>query len=714
MKTIYEYIDDLLAGNASPVIFEIGANTGSDTVKLASIPGSVVHAFEPEPRCNLSGMPANVKVNRVAVSDSTGEAIFNLSDSPGHVWTYSSSLLRPKNHLTAHKHVHFEKQVKVKTITLDEYCMENGVDSIDFVWMDVQGAEEKVFMGGSSILQKTKYIYTEYSDDEMYEGQAPLKKLLDMLGTFEVVAVWPREPSNVLLKNNQYKENMIIRIDDFPTGVRPVLPDISMFFRILDVFEENCVTFHLGIVPDVLQNCVNDADKAKLKKYKYLVPVQHGYDHRYYEKSSFLVKAGDPFNRKTLGVFNEFENVDPVVVTQRVMKGKLLLESFFGRKVDHYIPVCNHIDAVLLNALRNNRFSRVFTMPYNQQKVAGIRQVLTGYSGKLSAWDGMPVGCLGLHITWEYDYMQEYGWDAWIKQFNGKILGRTTVAVQPDETITPRKDAPSIPHVANFYWNTETPMSLLRFLTLKSFRHHHPDWIMNLWTSGSNTGNVWKGNTEQQDFQSKPTGRNYMADVPGLKVNILQFNYSIAKELAPNYISDIARFRTIEEGGWFFDLDQIFLRNFDDLCNYDFVAGRGGDGSMYCGVLGASPFSGIPALVNRLQVARLARSTSLPVYGELGNVFLHKLSKSDEWGNASEGERHLITGFEYFYPVNNSGDVPLIYEGKIAVPATENNYALHWYGGHPRSQEFNAKYTAAFAKRSNDAVSVYCRSTGLI
>jgi len=710
---IYEWIDELLASVDNPVIFEIGANTGSDTVKLAAIEGATVHAFEPEPRCDLSGLPGNVSVNRVAVSDSKGTAEFNLSDSPGHVWTYSSSLLKPKNHLTAHKHVQFNRKVTVETIRLDDYCRDHAIGHIDFLWMDVQGAEAKVFAGAPEILKRTRYVYTEYSDDEMYEGQVPLKNLLSMLKTFSVMDVWPKEPSNVLLRNDNYHRDMIIRIDDFPTGVRPVLPDLSVFFKIFDHFEANNIRFHLGIVPDVLKTCVFPDDQERLKKYKCLIPCQHGYDHRYFEMSAKLMMAGDLFNRKTLGTFNEFDKVDPLLLNKRIANGKKYLEEFFGKPVDYYIPVCNIIDQPLINALRANRFGRVFTMKYNTAKAGPMRQILTSFSGKLADWDRSPADCIGLHITWEYDYVMEHGWEAWSRVFNEKLIHKETytLPVQKTEDEKAPKE-PEIPRVANFYWNAETPISFLRYLTIATFRYHHPGWKINLWTSGSNRSNVWNGH-EKQDFQSY-NGRNYMADLLTLNVNIMQFNYQIAEGLAPNYISDIARFRTIDEGGWFFDLDQVLCRPFDDLCCYDFVAGRGGDGSMYCGVLGASPHSEVPSLVNRNQVARLLKSKNTAQYGELGNVFLHKLSKTEEWKEATAGEKHFITGHPFFYPVKSSGEVPLIYEGKITVPDNENNYALHWYGGHPLSQEFNAKYTAEFAAGSTDSISVYCRSIGLL
>ena len=78
-----------------------------------------------------------------------------------------------------------------------------------------------------------------------------------------------------------------VRIDDFPTGIRPILDSLSIFFKIFDIFEENEIEFHLGIVPDLLKY-LDEKDLAKLLSYKYLIPCQHGYNHRYFEFSEVL------------------------------------------------------------------------------------------------------------------------------------------------------------------------------------------------------------------------------------------------------------------------------------------------------------------------------------------------------------------------------------------------------------------------------------------
>jgi hypothetical protein len=74
------------------------------------------------------------------------------------------------------------------------------ISEIDFIWMDVQGAEMEVLRGGKNTIAKTRYLYTEYSNKELYEGQANLRKLLKAVNNFDVLI---RYPGDVLLRNNQ-------------------------------------------------------------------------------------------------------------------------------------------------------------------------------------------------------------------------------------------------------------------------------------------------------------------------------------------------------------------------------------------------------------------------------------------------------------------------------------------------------------------------------
>ena len=67
--------------------------------------------------------------------------------------------------------------------TLDFFCEMNNIEKIDFIWMDVQGAEDNVFLGAKNMLkQNIKYIYTEYSNREYYVNQKNLSQVMEFVG----------------------------------------------------------------------------------------------------------------------------------------------------------------------------------------------------------------------------------------------------------------------------------------------------------------------------------------------------------------------------------------------------------------------------------------------------------------------------------------------------------------------------------------------------
>jgi 2-O-methyltransferase len=200
-----------LVGKQDPTILEIGSNDGADTLALLRVmPQAKIYCFEPEPRAvarfkkrlDLQQLD-NVRLFEIAVSDQTGEAKFYSSDSVDlpEGWDLSGSIRRPKNHLKEYRWIKFEKTISVDTCRLDDWCAETGVKHVDFIWMDVQGAEQDVIKGASKILQETRFLYTEYSNNELYEGQLSLNRLLTLLPSFELVA---RYPADVLLKNRKF------------------------------------------------------------------------------------------------------------------------------------------------------------------------------------------------------------------------------------------------------------------------------------------------------------------------------------------------------------------------------------------------------------------------------------------------------------------------------------------------------------------------------
>jgi 2-O-methyltransferase len=201
-----ELLIGLLARD-DPVILDIGSNDGAHTRWFLDLfPRARVFSFEPDPRARKR-YASNVVSDRavlfdLAISDRDGLIEFYVSSgSLGDVsddWDQSGSIREPKQHLKIWPSIKFEETIKVNTRRLDTWAAEQAVDSIDFIWADVQGAEVDLIKGGRVALSKTRYFYTEYNNTELYAGQIDLKTLLKALPEFEVVH---RYSDDVLLRN---------------------------------------------------------------------------------------------------------------------------------------------------------------------------------------------------------------------------------------------------------------------------------------------------------------------------------------------------------------------------------------------------------------------------------------------------------------------------------------------------------------------------------
>jgi len=198
---IREWVQQTFGYPGSKTFLELGSHCGIDTAWMAEIPGARIYAVEPDPRNHQPKRP-NLLVDQAAISDFDGQGLLTLSKQGwGKEWTFSSSIKEPLNHLQRYP-VTFGESVPVQMMTLDSFCERHGIGVIDFILADVQGAEAEMIRGGSAALARTRYLFTEYSDDQLYRGQPSLSEILAMLPTFRVLELWP---DDVLLENQALK-----------------------------------------------------------------------------------------------------------------------------------------------------------------------------------------------------------------------------------------------------------------------------------------------------------------------------------------------------------------------------------------------------------------------------------------------------------------------------------------------------------------------------
>jgi FkbM family methyltransferase len=221
-----------LVGKDDPVIIEVGANCGQTTVELLrAMPGATIYAFEPDPRAIAKFRDAvknpNVHLHECAIGAANGTISFHQSSGAEHLaeyskgWDQSGSIRRPNTHLKVWPWVRFEKQITVPIMTLDAWSEQHQVSAADFIWADVQGAESDLVEGATRVLRSSRYFYTEYSNDEWYEGQISLAELLAKLPDFNLVR---RYPMDALFENRRTALNEGRALK----GTRTVYPTIQL------------------------------------------------------------------------------------------------------------------------------------------------------------------------------------------------------------------------------------------------------------------------------------------------------------------------------------------------------------------------------------------------------------------------------------------------------------------------------------------------------
>ncbi len=191
-----------------PVVLEIGACYGMHTQAIFDLlKPSDYFAFEPDPR-NIDFFKVEVTDPRIqllqcAVGSENRITSFHTSTGWNPHFerehTLSGSLKEPRKHVTAFPHCEFKSQINVRVISLDGFVELFSIPNIGFIWCDVQGAEDLVIHGGQKALSRTKYFFTEYYEEEMYEGQIGAEEIHRRLpGTWEVVHKWE---ADILFRN---------------------------------------------------------------------------------------------------------------------------------------------------------------------------------------------------------------------------------------------------------------------------------------------------------------------------------------------------------------------------------------------------------------------------------------------------------------------------------------------------------------------------------
>lgn len=118
------------------------------------------------------------------VADEDGkEMMFNITNNE----SMSSSLFEFGTHPTFSPETVFVERRPLKAWTLDTLVTANGIWGVNFLNMDIQGAELLALKGAEKLIKDLDYIYTEVNNKQVYIDCAQVEQLDELLVGFERV-----------------------------------------------------------------------------------------------------------------------------------------------------------------------------------------------------------------------------------------------------------------------------------------------------------------------------------------------------------------------------------------------------------------------------------------------------------------------------------------------------------------------------------------------
>lgn len=189
------------------VVVDVGANIGWYTLLGASRtgPAGLVVSFEPEP-LNFSFLERSIAANgfwwakpfQACVADEEGTK--KLYISPGNRGRHSIVYRRS------------DQVLEVKSVALEDFLPKVGVEEIDVLKVDAEGAEPLVLQGAGHYLDRVKHVFVDW-DPQAWQDKTELTRRVAKVFDVYAVANTPlltrriHDPSSINQSLNVYLRN---------------------------------------------------------------------------------------------------------------------------------------------------------------------------------------------------------------------------------------------------------------------------------------------------------------------------------------------------------------------------------------------------------------------------------------------------------------------------------------------------------------------------
>ena len=193
-------------------------------------------------------------------------------------------------------------------------------------------------------------------------------------------------------KFNDKDTQPITRIDDYPTGVKPIINNrFIKFSKVLSLFEERGLKYLLGVVPAL----INEEDISFIKSLEFCEVALHGFDHNFHTFSE--------------GNREEFKGWAKEDIREKLKEGLNILKDF---QIRCYVPPFNIFNQELVDAVNDLAITSITSgcdkpeLDFHNLDVITPKRMFYSKSTQI-------LGCmeffnantdhLSLHLTWEIE-----------------------------------------------------------------------------------------------------------------------------------------------------------------------------------------------------------------------------------------------------------------------------------------------------------------------
>ena len=248
------------------VVFDVGANTGDYSILFSKSVGKsgIVYAFEPASTTFIKLQQrikqyscSNVYAFKKAVFSTNRRIEFNEFPEEYSVWNSigKPKMLKPQSHTD---YVPIVKTEIVEAITLDSFCQENSINTIDYLKLDVEGAESDALLGAVGLLSRKaiRFIQFEISQNMLKGLNRQAKDTFDILKQSGYECHRILENGNIgeqIINSKSFYENYIA-FPSLPIHFLTIVINGEPFIRYhIEVFKQLPFKWHWHIVEGVAE-----------------------------------------------------------------------------------------------------------------------------------------------------------------------------------------------------------------------------------------------------------------------------------------------------------------------------------------------------------------------------------------------------------------------------------------------------------------------------